>query len=205
MEKIHYYKFALKFCFFLFSFSFSFSFSLLHHNDRQTHYAIVAPRHVRPHLDYKVALTLYQCNQRNALDNDARANSTAVVRIAIVDHETNYKNERKIALKANNKTRLISLRMDDIKYYRTYRFIAEGISGLKFKENITLKTEIKNISLLIQTDKAIYKPADVIKFRVLVLDYKLRPADTSAKLLNIHILVKWNICFFLLSFFVYPI
>lgn len=133
-------------------------------------------------------MTLFECNENNGLDNDASFNSTATVRIGIEDAFTKYKNERVVILEAN-KTQLISLPLNDIKYYRTYQFIAEGISGLKFKENITLKTEVKNISLFIQANKAIYKPADVIKFRILVLDEKLRPAALHKKSLNVYILV----------------
>lgn len=134
-------------------------------------------------------MTLFHCNENNGLDNDTSLNSTAIVRIGIEDVHTNYKNERSVTLEPN-KTRLITLQLNDIKYYRTYQFIAEGVSGLKFKENVTLKTEIKNISLLIQTDKAIYKPADVIKFRILVLDHKLRPAVIDGKSMNVYILVR---------------
>lgn len=129
-------------------------------------------------------MTLFDCNQ-NSL---ASSNSTATIRIGIEDYFTNYKKQREITLQPN-KTQLVALELNNIKYYRTYQFVAEGLSGLKFKQNITLKTETKNISLLIQTDKAIYKPADIIKFRVLVLDQKLRPAVLDGKSLSVYVLV----------------
>lgn len=113
----------------------------------------------------------------------------ATVLLGIEDGTTSYKNEQTVRLDSN-KTYLISLPLDDIKYHKNYRFYAEGVMGLSFKENLTLRTETKNVSFLIQTDKAIYKPADIIKFRVLVLNSKLTPALLNANTLNVYILVN---------------
>ncbi|XP_055637469.1 thioester-containing protein 1 allele R1-like [Toxorhynchites rutilus septentrionalis] len=52
-------------------------------------------------------------------------------------------------------------------------------TGLKNKvHEIELKVVGKTVALLIQTDKPIYKPGDTIKFRVLVLDRKIKPLTT---------------------------
>jgi CD109 antigen len=53
---------------------------------------------------------------------------------------------------------------------------------LEFNEKIFLYHESYTFSVLIQTDKSVYKPGDFIKFRVLVLDFETRPIDVQATL-----------------------
>lgn len=48
-------------------------------------------------------------------------------------------------------------------------------AGLTFEKRTDLKYNPKNFSMFIQTDKAIYKPSDKIRFRVLILDAKTKP------------------------------
>lgn len=74
-----------------------------------------------------------------------------------------------------NQTNVVKLRIDNLDVSHSYKFVAEGVKGLIFKNETGLRIESKNVSLFIQTDKAIYKPAETIKFRVLVLDSLLRP------------------------------
>lgn len=88
----------------------------------------------------------------------------------------------------SNKTELITLHIDDLNVNKGYKFVAEGVSGIIFKEESRLNVESKNVSIFIQTDKAIYKPGETIKFRVLVLDYELKPVTlTKDKLLNVYL------------------
>lgn len=136
-------------------------------------YTIVAPENIRSHSNYKVSITLHNYVE------------PVTVRVAIEDG-IQYNNEKNVTI-SSNKTELVTLRIDDLEN-RGYRFVAEGLSGMNFTEKNNLKIESKEVSLFIQTDKAIYKPGETIKFRVLIVDYKLRPVQlTPDKLLHVNI------------------
>lgn len=83
-----------------------------------------------------------------------------------------------------------------------YRLNAEGLSGIDFQNERPLSFVSKNASILVQTDKAIYKPGDLVQFRILVLDLYLKPVS-SAQLVNIFITVKYsfNLILFKVFFF----
>lgn len=100
------------------------------------------------------------------------------MRLAIEDG-LQYKNDRTITI-ASNRTELLTLHIDALDVSNGYKFVAEGLSGLRFRNESQLRIQSKNVSIFIQTDKAIYKPAEAIKFRVLVLDARLRPAALAA-------------------------
>lgn len=68
--------------------------------------------------------------------------------------------------------------------------MAEGILGTIFKKSSLLNVESKNCSLFIQSDKGIYKPGESIKFRVLVLDFNLKPVDLNDSNLKVFITVN---------------
>lgn len=144
------------------------------HNDV---YTIVAPQNIRSHSDYKISITLH--------DYITNYTEPVTIRVAIEDG-IKYKNERNITI-SSSKTELVTLPIDHLEN-RGYRFVAEALSGMNFTEKENLKIESKEVSLFIQTDKAIYKPGELIKFRVLILDYKLRPVKlTSERPLNVNI------------------
>ncbi|XP_037812878.1 CD109 antigen-like, partial [Lucilia sericata] len=61
-----------------------------------------------------------------------------------------------------------------------YKLKAEGLSGLIFKNESTLNAYPEyGPKIYIQTDKAIYKPQDVVNFRVLILDEHTRPLNIT--------------------------
>lgn len=69
-----------------------------------------------------------------------------------------------------------------------YKLIAEGQGGLTFTNEISINLPTKNQSVFIQTDKAMYKPGDKVKFRVLVLDSDTKPATVNN--MNVFITVS---------------
>lgn len=142
-------------------------------------YTIIAPKQIRPNATYQVSLTYVTQN----------VTSSPLVRLRIDDAAQNQIISRDVRLRSN-KTRSVALPTDNIEYYKHYRFIAEGIQDISFKHNFSLRTEIKNISILIQTDKAIYKPADTVRFRVLVLNNQLTPVALRDNDLNVFIKVS---------------
>lgn len=63
-----------------------------------------------------------------------------------------------------------------------YKLIAEGLSGVRFYNETELVVNTKRFVMLVQSDKAIYKPGDRIQFRVLVLDSNTKPIDVNGGL-----------------------
>ncbi|GAB0100916.1 Alpha-macroglobulin, receptor-binding [Sergentomyia squamirostris] len=63
-----------------------------------------------------------------------------------------------------------------------YNLTAEGLSGLIFKNASSISANTKSFSSYIQTDKAVYKPGDTIRYRVLILDANLKPVQPKDKL-----------------------
>lgn len=124
-------------------------------------------------MDYQVSLTLH---------NDVEP---ATIRLSI-ENGLSYKNSKEVTLDSN-KTELVTIRIDDLNLSSGYKFVAEGLSGLIFRNESSLKVESKNVSIFIQTDKAIYKPGETIKYRVLVLNAQLKPVTLSNDLLNVYI------------------
>lgn len=125
-------------------------------------------------MDYQVSLTLHDHTE------------PATFRLSIQDG-LKYKNEKEVTINSNQ-TELVTLRIDDLDLSNGYKFVAEGISGLLFRNESNLKIESKNVSIFIQTDKAIYKPGETVKFRVLVLDHELKAATLKPdSLLNVYI------------------
>lgn len=77
----------------------------------------------------------------------------------------------------------------------TYKLKAEGVSGIIFKNESNIDFHAKSFSVFIQTDKAIYKPGDTVRFRVLVLDPNMKPADIRGPLkiyITVSILTNCN-------------
>lgn len=81
-----------------------------------------------------------------------------------------------------------------------YKLIAEGFTGIEFRNEKPLSFVTKNGSIFIQSDKAIYKPGDIVKFRALILDIHLKPMPDS-QLVNIFLLVCSNLSGNLINLF----
>lgn len=56
-----------------------------------------------------------------------------------------------------------------------YRLQAKSLSGIEYEKSVDLDLNTKKFSVFVQTDKSIYKPADKVQFRVLILDASTRP------------------------------
>ncbi len=60
-----------------------------------------------------------------------------------------------------------------------YKLYVNATGGLKFEKAFEIKFVHKQFMMLIQSDKAIYKPGQTVLFRVLVLDDKLKPVENK--------------------------
>lgn len=76
-----------------------------------------------------------------------------------------------------------------------YRLNAEGLSGIDFHNERPLSFVEKNATIFVQSDKAIYKPGDLVQFRILVLDQNLKPVP-SQEPINIYVTVKLFLFFY---------
>lgn len=63
-----------------------------------------------------------------------------------------------------------------------YELVAEGKSGMVFRKKAALEYDDKFCSVLLQTDKAMYKPGDTVRFRVLVLDRNMKPVVAGSSM-----------------------
>lgn len=61
-----------------------------------------------------------------------------------------------------------------------YNLTVSGYEGLTFSNTTALQYVHKSYSVFIQTDKSIYKPGDLLQFRVIVVNPQLRPSVTGA-------------------------
>lgn len=57
-----------------------------------------------------------------------------------------------------------------------YQLTVEGSGSVEFKKVAKLKAVVEKPSIYVQTDKATYKPKDLVHFRVLFLDRNTKPA-----------------------------
>lgn len=55
--------------------------------------------------------------------------------------------------------------------------MVKSLTGEHFEKTVKLNMNVKTHSVFVQTDKAIYKPADKVQFRVLVLDGETKPVN----------------------------
>lgn len=139
-------------------------------------YTIVASENIRPYSNYRVSVSIH--NQTEPV----------AIRLRIEDEEEVI--STKDVDIVQNETKLVVLPVQEISVNGYIKFIAEGISGISFMNSTLLNVESKNYSLFISTDKAIYKPGEIIKFRVLVLDFDLKPVELDDERLKVFLMVN---------------
>lgn len=151
-------------------------------NTSSFYYTIVAPENIRSNTDFTLNLTIHdaKCEFKEAI----------IARVSIEDeHEKagcKYKNtiNRDVTMKPND-TVIATIPLGDLSIHSKYKLVVIGISGITMEHEAKLYLNTLNHVILIQTDKAIYKPKDCIKYRVLVLDSELKAAAINNKELSI--------------------
>ncbi|XP_073822273.1 CD109 antigen-like [Musca autumnalis] len=126
------------------------------------YYTIVAPGTIQPDLDYAVTVTLHK--------------STEPVTINVGITGPYYNDSKTIELQEFSSEMIIFKIPPQLKE-GDYELIGEGIKGLHFKESHKLLYKNEEPKIYIQTDKATYKPGDLVLYRILALDRNLRPAN----------------------------
>ncbi|XP_063696587.1 CD109 antigen-like isoform X3 [Culicoides brevitarsis] len=128
------------------------------------YYTIVAPKSLRPNSEYHVSLSAHGIT--DALQVKVFLNGTEE------SGGTFYRSQDVVLEPSSFKT--VKFELGALKS-GSYKLNAEGLSGLVFQNSTDLDFNAKSFSVLVQTDKAIYKPGDLIRFRTLVLDANTKP------------------------------
>lgn len=162
---------------------------------KKCYYTIVAPKIVKPNSDFAVNLTIHSASTLNLTSESEDA---TVVRVSIEDEDVynGFKIHRDITMKPNE-TEVVTIPVDNLLLDRNYMLIVRGLSGISMEHQSSLELLTKTYAILIQTDKALYKPKDSIKFRVLVLDDELKAASINEKELCICLIVSLVPFFFI--------
>ena len=133
-------------------------------------YTIVAPSKIRPNTDYHVSCSLH-------------GNSEHVdVEVIISGQETatgNFNQIKKNVILNTDDTRIINFEIGEWSA-GNYKLSAIGKGGLTFRNETSIQFEQKSYSVFIQTDKAIYKPGQLVQLRAIVVDPSLQPSVTGA-------------------------
>ncbi|KAK7085668.1 hypothetical protein SK128_025978, partial [Halocaridina rubra] len=128
-----------------------------------------ARRILRPNRDYKVVVAMH--------------NTTEPVQITVevggqVDGGGSILNRQTADLQPHS-SQILQFQIGDLGP-GLYNLTVIGSGGLTFFNTTALEYVHKSYSVFIQTDKSIYKPGDLMQFRVIVVNPLLRPSVTGA-------------------------
>ncbi|XP_037089819.1 CD109 antigen-like [Pollicipes pollicipes] len=127
-------------------------------------YTIVAPKVLRPNLPYNVAITILETNKPTKVTVQVGGRP---------DAGGNELKSKDIVVQPGF-TSILQFNIGDLGPGQ-YNITAAGQGGLSFQNTTALDYVHKSYSVFIQTDKAVYKPGDLVNFRAVVLNPSLRP------------------------------
>lgn len=148
-------------------------------------YTVIAPGTIRSESKYSVAVSVHKADKPCVIDVEINGKFYNDTKRVTVDEMSTQKVEFDVP-------KLIE---------GEYSLKVSGVSGIIFENTTNLNYADHKPNIFIQTDKAKYKPADLVQFRVLVLDENTRPAKIENPI-NILIMVS-SFCFILMTIFVY--
>ena len=129
-------------------------------------YAIVAPDVVRPNSDYLVAVAVFDLKpeERQDVELTIRGRSQSSGQTIEIRHETSVRSDT---------TEIVRLRIGDLGQ-GSYSLMARGSYPLTFDQIQPINYVHKGYSVFIQTDKAVYRPGNTVRFRAVVVTPALR-------------------------------
>ncbi|KAG8196513.1 hypothetical protein JTE90_012327 [Oedothorax gibbosus] len=132
-------------------------------------YTVIAPSKLRPNIPFHVSASAH--NLQSPLE----------MKIGIEGPADNgqYNNIGKQITLNSGETQVLNFEIGEWSS-GNYSLIITGEGGMNFKNQTILTYEHKSYSVFIQTDKAIYKPGQLVQFRVLVVTPHLLPSVTGA-------------------------
>lgn len=148
-------------------------------------YSVVASNLLRPNSEYHVSV------------NNLNIAETVRFRITLNNTDSGVPVASEDVSLGPGESRLVPFSIGDIPQAE-YGLTAEGLSGFIFRNETKITYQAKSFSVLVQTDKAIYKPGDTVRFRVLVLDPNTKPL-LKVDTIKVHItdgksnrIKQWN-------------
>ncbi|XP_013108378.1 C3 and PZP-like alpha-2-macroglobulin domain-containing protein 8 [Stomoxys calcitrans] len=124
----------------------------------QSYYSIVAPGSIRSNRNYSVCVSLHD------------APRPATIRLTLYSQASSLRLSQDVTLEPYE-SKLVDFMPPRIFQKFDYTLAAEGIKGITLNENAELYAiPDGGPRIYIESDKGIYKPEDVVQFRVIVLD-----------------------------------
>ncbi|XP_075152783.1 CD109 antigen-like isoform X4 [Haematobia irritans] len=123
-------------------------------------YTIVAPGTIQSNYEYTVSVSLH----------DTSEPSTVQLNIT----STKYNASETVEVSPDG-TKVVHFDIPKIES-GDYKLVTKGLKGLTFENSTDLVFKDEKPKIYIQTDKAIYKPGDLVQYRILALDENARPA-----------------------------
>lgn len=159
------------------------------------YYTIIAPKSFRGNSNYTLNLTIHDVKEP--------IDGPIVVRVSIEDEDTDdgFEIHQDVTMKPNC-TEVVSIAVPELSLDTNYKLVVKGISGVTLEREVSLDLQTQTHTILIQTDKAIYKPNDCIKYRVLVLNSELKAAPIDQNELAITFTVSLRSSFDFYSIFI---
>ncbi|XP_069971751.1 thioester-containing protein 1 allele R1 isoform X4 [Penaeus vannamei] len=132
-------------------------------------YSVVAPRILRPNRDYHVVVSTHGTAKpvKVNVEVGGQQDSGGVIL------------NRQLADLQPDSSQVLNFQIGDLGPGQ-YNLSVSGYEGLTFSNTTALQYVHKSYSVFIQTDKSIYKPGDLLQFRVIVVNPQLRPSVTGA-------------------------
>lgn len=141
---------------------------------RRERLTVLAPRRLRPQSDYHVIVSL------------ARSEAPANVDISLTGAKdsTHEHSVSKSVIAQSGETQTVKFEIGDwpaAEYVLNVTALAHDMSW-NFTREATLDYQAKKFSIIVQTDKAIYKPGEEVKFRAIFLNPKLNPLNLNQEI-----------------------
>lgn len=132
-------------------------------------YSAVAPRVLRPNRDFHVAVSTHGTEGavQMSVEVGGQQDSGGIIL------------NRQIADLQPDETQVLKFQIGELGPGQ-YNLSVSGYGALTFSNTTQLEYVHKSYSVFIQTDKTIYKPGDLMRFRVVVVNPHLRPSVTGA-------------------------
>ncbi|GAB0100918.1 Alpha-macroglobulin, receptor-binding [Sergentomyia squamirostris] len=149
------------------------------------YYTILAPKHIHPHSIYNLSISTHSNEEVSSFKVNIEGYPFGNIK--------NFSYTRQMFIDPNS-TKTLTFRLGAIPVGK-YKL---KVSGDGFKNSTKLHYLPKSLICFIQTDKKIYKPGTIVKFRTVLLKADLKPSKTIRKV-NVAIfdndnlkIMEWN-------------
>uniref|UniRef100_A0A1I8MYQ6 TEP1-F n=1 Tax=Musca domestica TaxID=7370 RepID=A0A1I8MYQ6_MUSDO len=133
-------------------------------DEHTSYYSVLAPGHIQSNRNYTVLVTIHQ--------------SPEPVKVNVTIEGPTFEIHEEVFLNPFESKAITILppKLTD----GEHKLIVQGVSGLRFyNESELIEIVDAGPTINIQTDKAVYKPGDLVQFRVVLMDEHTRPLKIS--------------------------